>query len=77
MGYRTMSVRPINRPDAEHLENVKAEMLTLGSPTIRVADAGDFYVALGDASLSLQRCNGDWIEDSHSRNTCRGADFPI
>jgi len=46
MGYRTMSVRPINRPEPEHLETVKAEMKTLGSPTIRVADAGDFYVAL-------------------------------
>lgn len=46
MGYRTIRVRPINRPEAEHLDAVKGEMQTLGSPTIRAADAGDFYIAL-------------------------------
>ena len=46
MGYRTIRVRLINRPEAEHLDAVKGEMQTLGSPTIRVADAGDFFVAL-------------------------------
>lgn len=32
--------------DADKLEAVKAEMLTLGTPTIKAVDCGEFFVAL-------------------------------
>lgn len=39
-------VYAIHAPDAAKLDVVKAEMLTLGPPTIRVVDCGDYYMAL-------------------------------
>lgn len=36
----------INKTDPKHLALVKAEMATLGAPTIRAFDAGDHWVAL-------------------------------
>lgn len=36
----------IHAPIAERLETVKAEMETMGAPTIRVVDCGDHYMAL-------------------------------
>lgn len=41
-----MLIYAINRPDADHLNAVTDEMLTLGAPTIRVVDCGDYYMAL-------------------------------
>jgi hypothetical protein len=35
-----------NHYDPQHLAEVKAEMLTLGTPTIRVIDGGDMYYAV-------------------------------
>jgi hypothetical protein len=40
------TVYAIHAPFAERLEQVKAEMATLGAPTIRVVDCGDYYMAL-------------------------------
>lgn len=36
----------INKPEAAHLQAVIEEMRVLGSPTLRVVDCGDHYVAL-------------------------------
>jgi hypothetical protein len=36
----------IHKTDAEKLEAVKSEMLTLGAPTVRVVDCGDHYMAI-------------------------------
>jgi hypothetical protein len=35
-----------NETDADHLEEVKAEMITRGSPKIRVLDGGDVLIAI-------------------------------
>lgn len=40
------TVYAIHGTDAAHLEQVKAEMETLGAPVIRVVDCGDYYMAL-------------------------------
>jgi hypothetical protein len=40
------TVYAIHAPFADRLEAVKAEMATLGAPTIRVVDCGDFLMAL-------------------------------
>ena len=40
------TIYTIHAPEAEKLEAVKAEMATLGVPTIRVVDCGDYYMAL-------------------------------
>lgn len=39
-------ILPHTKFDAAHLEAVKAEMLTLGAPTIKAVDCGEFFVAL-------------------------------
>lgn len=41
-----MMIYAIHRPDAGRLETVKAEMIELGAPTIRVVFDGDKYIAL-------------------------------
>jgi hypothetical protein len=40
------TVYAIHAPDQRKLEMVKAEMQTLGVPTIRVIDCGDYYMAI-------------------------------
>ena len=40
------TIYAIHAPLADRLEVVKAEMATLGAPTIRVVDCGDHYMAL-------------------------------
>lgn len=35
-----------NHFDADHLEAVKADMAVMGTPTIRVIDGGDHYIAI-------------------------------
>lgn len=40
------TVYAIHAPAADKLEAVKAEMSSLGAPTIRVVDCGDHYMAL-------------------------------
>lgn len=40
------TIYAIHAPFADKLEAVKAEMETLGAPTIRVVDCGDYYMAL-------------------------------
>lgn len=40
------TVYAIHAPDADKLEAVKAEMETLGAPTIRVVNCGDYLMAL-------------------------------
>jgi hypothetical protein len=40
------TVYAIHAPEADKLEQVKAEMVQLGAPTIEVVDCGDFYMAL-------------------------------
>lgn len=41
-----MMIYAIHAPTEDHLEEVKAEMLQLGRPSIRVVDCGDYYMAL-------------------------------
>lgn len=41
-----MMIYAIHRAEPDRLETVKAEMLELGAPAIRVVDAGDSYIAL-------------------------------
>jgi len=36
----------IHAPKAKHLAKVKAEMIAMGAPTIRVVDCGDYLMAL-------------------------------
>ncbi|MDQ0349716.1 hypothetical protein [Ancylobacter vacuolatus] len=43
MGF---TVYAIHGAEAGKLETVKAEMLSLGAPTIKVVDCGDHYMAL-------------------------------
>jgi hypothetical protein len=40
------TVYAIHAPQAERLEAVKADMMRLGRPTLRVIDCGDHYMAL-------------------------------
>lgn len=40
------TVYAIHAPFEDRLEEVKAEMLRMGAPTIRVVDCGDYYQAL-------------------------------
>lgn len=40
------AVYTIHAPTPDHLAAVKAEMLTLGAPTIRAVDCGDYLMAL-------------------------------
>jgi len=40
------TIYTIHAPEIEKLELVKAQMATLGAPTIRVVDCGDYYMAL-------------------------------
>ena len=40
------TVYTIHGIEAAKLETVKAEMQTIGAPTIRVVDCGDYYMAL-------------------------------
>lgn len=40
------TIYTIHAPEAAKLETVKAEMLKLGTPTIRVVDCGDYLMAL-------------------------------
>lgn len=56
----------INKTQEEHLARVKAEMMKLGAPTIRVYNTGDCYIALegshrivAAAELGL---TPEWIE---------------
>ncbi|MGK2287275.1 ParB N-terminal domain-containing protein [Pedomonas sp. V897] len=42
----TKWIYAIHGCDAEHLEEVKAQMKALGAPVIRVVDCGDYYQAL-------------------------------
>ncbi|HEX5321482.1 MAG TPA: hypothetical protein VFW46_20160 [Stellaceae bacterium] len=41
-----MMIYTIHAPTDDHLEEVKTEMTTLGRPSIRVVDCGDYYMAL-------------------------------
>lgn len=41
-----MMVYAIHAPEADHLAEVMAEMVTRGRPTIRCVDCGDYYQAL-------------------------------
>jgi len=43
---RTVTVYAIHDVDADKLASVSAEMRSLGAPTIRVVDCGDYYQAL-------------------------------
>jgi len=40
------TVYTIHAPDAKRLVEVKTQMQTLGTPTIRVVNCGDYYMAL-------------------------------
>lgn len=40
------TVYAIHAPRADHMATVKADMLRLGRPTLRVIDCGDHYMAL-------------------------------
>jgi hypothetical protein len=40
------SLRLVHPTSPEHVERVKAEMLTRGPPTIRVVECGDCYMAI-------------------------------
>lgn len=40
------TIYAIHAPQADRLEAVKADMQTMGAPTIRVVDCGDHYMAL-------------------------------
>lgn len=40
------TIYTMHAPNAEHLAEVKAEMLVLGAPTIRVVNCGDYLMAL-------------------------------
>lgn len=40
------TVYAIHAPEAEKLEEVMAEMETLGAPSIRVINCGDYYMAM-------------------------------
>lgn len=40
------TIYTIHAPEADKLEAVKREMETLGAPTIRVVDCGDYLMAL-------------------------------
>ena len=42
----SFTVYAIHGVDSDKLESVKAEMLSLGAPAIRVVDCGDHYMAL-------------------------------
>lgn len=53
------TIYTINRTKPEHLEAVKAEMIELGAPTIRVVDCADYYMALeGSHRLNAAKALG-------------------
>ena len=52
-----MTIITPNTIDRNHLETVKAQMIDLGSPTIRVVDMGeDCYVALEGSHRIMAAC---------------------
>lgn len=42
----TKIIYAIHAPETAHLDAVKADMLRLGAPTIRVVDCSDYYMAI-------------------------------
>ena len=53
------AIYTINDIDLEHLEAVKAEMIKLGAPTVRVVDCSDYYMALeGSNRLNAAKALG-------------------
>lgn len=53
------TIYTINRVKPDHLEAVKAEMMQLGAPTIRVVNCSDYYMALeGSHRLNAAKALG-------------------